>query len=128
MLWPQILVTCHPFLRKLVVTALSRRLFFSIFVRQKSSLSKCFHLGYCHPCQKSLSKNTQIFSFKKTMSGLPLTEETLVRNFFLVIFFRFLMKSSSNFVFFERIPDINFDLLSLDILSTPLLFLKFLPE
>src|SRR3989344_4550923 len=79
---------------------------FSIFFFQKSFFKIFFHLGYCQPCQKSLSKKMQTFSFGKTMSGLPLKSLAFILNFLPVRFFNSNMKSLSNCVFEERILDI----------------------
>lgn len=103
---PQARTTRQLWLLKYAVFFLSLARLFLIFVFQKSFFKIFSHLGYCQPCQKSLSKKTQTFSFWKTMSGLPRKSLAFILNFLTVLFFNSDMKSFSNRVFDERIFDI----------------------
>jgi len=103
---PQTRATFQSLFLKYAVFFLSLARLFSIFFFQKSFFKIFFHLGYCQPCQKSLSKKMQTFSFGKTMSGLPLKSLAFILNFLPVRFFNSNMKSLSNCVFEERILDI----------------------
>lgn len=128
MVCSQTRITFHPLRFKYRVVSRSLFLFFSILSRQKSFFSKCFHRGYCHPCQKLLSKKTQMFFLWKTMSGLPLRLVTFVSNLSLTLLANSTVKSLSNRVPLDLILDITAERFSGVILSFWRFLLKFLPS
>lgn len=72
-------ITRQPFLRSSAKFRLSRSRFFLILFRQ--NLVKVFsQAGKRYPCQKSPSINTAIFASAKTISGLPGSVLTFLRN------------------------------------------------
>lgn len=120
----QIRITFQPVSRKYFVVRLSRRRLLEILVLQKSFFRRCFHRGYCQPCQKSLSRKTQHLYFLKTISGRPRMSRAYVTNFLFVACFNFVMNKFSNFVLVERIFDILAERFRGESLSGDRCFLK----